>query len=80
MEAYRSQILTRLMKGRPPHEVSYLNSLFGIACPNSENISGSDVVAFFKKSKVDMVSQICAVNRTLPLCFVGLTQVDMAAG
>ena len=56
MEAFRSQILTRLMKGRPPHEVSYLNSLFGMACPNSENISGSDVVAFFKKSKVEMVS------------------------
>lgn len=56
MEAHRQKILPKLTSGRPPHEIAYINSLFGRACPNSEQISGSDVVAFFKKSKIDLVS------------------------
>ena len=62
--------MPRLFGGRPPHEIAYLNSLFGIACPTSENISGADVVAFFKRSKLEMVSAACFESKVLLILLV----------
>ena len=56
MEPYREKIFPRLISSRPAHEVAYINSLFSLANPGSEAIKGSDVVAFFKRSNVELVS------------------------
>ena len=56
MEAYKTQVLTKMTNGRPPHEVDYFDSLFGL-CANGASISGPLAVSFFKKSKLELVSK-----------------------
>jgi len=56
MEAYKSKVLFKMTNGRPPYEVDYINSLFGLCSNGASSISGPMAVSFFKKSKLELVS------------------------
>ena len=78
MEPYRQHILPKLRQGRPPHEVEYLDALFRHASPHSESINGPDVVTFFKKSKLEVVSK-SRFGFDLVFGSVGYSQADLVA-
>ena len=50
-------MLSKLTSGRPPHELTYIDSLFNLAGAGVPNISGPEAVAFFKKSSLEVVSR-----------------------
>ncbi len=50
--------MPKLTSGRPPHELDYIAGLFALATnPAAEHASGPEVVTFFKKSKLEIVSK-----------------------
>jgi len=51
--------LPKLTSGRPPHELAYIAGLFSIATsPIADQATGPEVVTFFKKSKLEVVSNL----------------------